>query len=208
MAPPRQIIDINSIRPCRRCKVEYVIKDGYRGRERENGTYYERVCIKCRNLDSNEYNHTHNNGVKKVVKKQWAIRTTAVSAIKKKNGKNYITNDELYYEIVVSLAMGQLTTKASSMLILLCNKIIKRFYYTDPQLKEDCLSRAQLQVFTFWYNYNEYDTNPFAFYTEVIKRGIAAGYRENKKQKGMGNEYVQIYSLDRSGPEGEGIYNI
>lgn len=98
--------------------------------------------------------------------------------------KHYLNNKDLYIEIIVSKEMGKLTPAAQKMLLLLCKNVIKKFYYKDLDDRNDCLSNAMYSVLLRWYNFDELkSTNAFAYFTEVIKRGIAAGWRELQRGK-------------------------
>lgn len=99
---------------------------------------------------------------------------------------DYITNKDLHYHIVVSKAMGKLTPEATQMFILMTNRISRRFYYKDPEDRLDCVQWALMNLFTQWYNYNEEaGGNAFAYYTEIIKRGMAKGWEQVNYNRDM-----------------------
>jgi len=99
-------------------------------------------------------------------------------------GKKYLTNKELYIEIVYSKAKGRLTPEAQRMLYLLAKNVHRKFYYRNVEDKEDCLQGAMLDVLKFWYNYNEIKSNnAFAYYSEVIKRGHAKTWNKLLKHR-------------------------
>lgn len=109
--------------------------------------------------------------------------------------KKYITNKDLYIEIIVSKEMGKLTPAAEKMLILLGKKLINKFSYQNPDDRFDCLQNGYIQMFANWFNFDEMKgTNAFAYFTEIFKRGAAAGW--NKMHKMKGDENVKIISLD------------
>jgi len=118
---------------------------------------------------------------------------------------HYLSNNDLYYELVVSKALGNLTRKAQNMLIIIAKSAIKKMNYNDPQDREDCLSSAYLDIFSNWYNFNEYNTNPFSYFSEVCKRGYAKSWNQLKKRKGL-EGYTKDVSLDR-GNDGKGFYH-
>ncbi len=121
--------------------------------------------------------------------------------------KIYLNNKSLYKEVVISKAMGKLTREAERMLILLAKNTIKRFYYHNPDDKQDCLQNGLYMMFKFWYNFDEVkSTNAFAYYTEVFKRGVAAGY--NQLYKKIDGEYMFNQSLDYTDAQGNRITNI
>lgn len=110
--------------------------------------------------------------------------------------KKYITNKDLYVEIIVSKAQGRLTREATRMLILLTKKAQKKMFYNSLDDRNDCLQEAMLQVFKFWFNFDEQKgDNAFAYYTEVIKRGLAQGWNKMYKYKGDKEGLVSMISL-------------
>jgi hypothetical protein len=58
-------------------------------------------------------------------------------------------------------------------------------YYNDADDKLDCLQTAYLDVFSNWYQFDELKgDNAFAYFTEIIKRGLARGWNQQKRKKG------------------------
>lgn len=118
----------------------------------------------------------------------------------KEKKKKYLSNKDLYKEIIYSKAKGKLTPEAANMLMLLGKNVIKKMYYKDPDDRKDCLQEAMLSCFKFWYNFDEMKgDNAFAYYTEVIKRGLAIGWNHMYKTKG---EDVEIISLTAYSEDG------
>ena len=118
--------------------------------------------------------------------------------IKPKN-KNYLSNKELYIEILVSKSQGKLTRKAEKMIILIGNNVIKKFYYKNPDDRSDCLNNGLYQAFRNWMHFDENKTdNPFSYFTEIVKRGISAGWKEvNKGRK----DSISISSFYQDGSD-------
>lgn len=111
--------------------------------------------------------------------------------------KNYLSNRDLYREIIVSKAMGKLTPSAQKMLILLGKNLIKRFSYKDEDDKFDCLQSSYLDVFQNWYNFDEEKgDNCFAYFTEIFKRGMAKGWNQATKNK---KETISMNSIFEDG---------
>lgn len=111
-----------------------------------------------------------------------------------KTKKYYLSGKELYCELIVSKAKGKLTKEAERMLILLTNNVIKKMSYKDVDDRLDCLQTAYLQVFSNWYSFDEnVSQNAFAYFTEIIKRGMAQGW--NKVHKKKGDDSVVVISL-------------
>ena len=117
----------------------------------------------------------------------------------KEKKKKYLSNKDLYIEIIVSKAKGRLTPRAAQMLVLLGKKLQSKMYYRDPDDKKDCLQEAMLSVFKLWYNFDEMKgDNAFAYYSEIIKRGLAQGWNKMYKTKGEQVEFISLtgYSAD------------
>jgi hypothetical protein len=88
------------------------------------------------------------------------------------------------------------------MLILLAKNVIKKMYYKDSDDKLDCLQTAYLSVFQNWYQFDELKgDNCFAYFTEIIKRGLAQGW--NKMYKLKGDPDAVVISLTGYTSDGE-----
>lgn len=121
--------------------------------------------------------------------------------------KKYMSGKDLYIEIIISKAQGRLTNRAANMLMLLAKKLQSKMYYNNIDDKHDCLQEAMLSVFKFWYNFDELKSeNAFAYYSEIIKRGLAAGWNKNYKLKGT-DENIKFISLSGYSHEG-GEFNM
>ena len=108
-----------------------------------------------------------------------------MTLIKKTYSKQYLKPKDLYIEIIISKAQGKLTREAEKYLNLMGKNIIKKFYYSFPDDKQDCYQNGMLQIYKNWYMFDELKgDNPFAYYTEIFKRGVAHGWNEvNKGRK-------------------------
>jgi hypothetical protein len=118
--------------------------------------------------------------------------------VKKK--KKYLSNKDLYCEILYSKAKGRLTPRAAQMLMLLGKKLQSKMFYRDVDDKYDCLQEAMYSVFKFWYNFDELKgDNAFAYYSEVIKRGLAQGWNKQHKTKGADVEIISLTGYTSDG---------
>jgi len=118
--------------------------------------------------------------------------------------KKYITNKDLYIQLLISKEMGKLTPEAERMFVLLGKKIINTFYYKDGDDKFDCLQNGYEDLFKNWYNFDELKgTNAFAYLTEVFKRGAAKGFNKLHKLKGDKENEIQVISLTGYSSDGE-----
>jgi hypothetical protein len=111
-----------------------------------------------------------------------------------------MSGKDLYMEIIYSKAKGRLTPRAAQMLVLLGKKLQSRMYYRDIDDKNDCLQEAMYSVFKFWYNFDELKgDNAFAYFSEVIKRGLAKGWNDNYKTKGADVEIISLTGYTSDG---------
>jgi len=125
-----------------------------------------------------------------------------------KKSKEYLSSKDLYCELIVSKAKGKLTRTAEKMLILLGKNIIKKFYYSNPDDKMDCLQNGYIQMFQNWYQFDEMKSeNAFAYFTEIFKRGVAAGYKNIYHKKGDDKNEIKVLSIDGAN-DGNGVFSI
>ena len=116
--------------------------------------------------------------------------------------KKYLSNKDLYCELIVSKAKGRLTKEAERMLILLAKNVIRKMYYNDYNDRLDCLQSAYLDVFSNWYSFDENKgDNAFAYFTEIIKRGMAKGW--NARYRLKGDPDAKLISLTGYTSDGE-----
>lgn len=116
--------------------------------------------------------------------------------------KKYLSNKDLYCELIVSKAKGRLTKEAERMLILLAKNVIRKMYYNDYNDRLDCLQSAYLDVFSNWYSFDENKgDNAFAYFTEIIKRGMAKGW--NARYRLKGDPDAKVISLTGYTSDGE-----
>lgn len=120
----------------------------------------------------------------------------------------YLSNKELYVEIIVSKARGRLTKKAEKMLELLGKKTIKKMRYWSYDDQMDCYQSGLLDMYQNWYNFNEEKSvNAFAYFTEIFKRGLAKGFNELYKKKGDSENKIKLLSIEGSN-EGNGLHSL
>jgi hypothetical protein len=107
--------------------------------------------------------------------------------------KNYISNKELTYELIVSVSSGKLTRKAEYMIYLIIKNVSRKFRYKNEDDRADCEAEAAYQIFKNWHNFNvDINNNAFAFVTEIIKRGYAQGFNRIYKKDYITGEYIDI----------------
>ena len=121
---------------------------------------------------------------------------------------NYLNDNDLFYEIVLSKGRGFLTRKAERMFILIGENMIRRKnnMYKSQDDKEDCLQTGLLFMFEKWENFNEKKYKlALPYFSEIFKRGMAQGYNDLTNKK-ANQEKITMISLD-SCNDGEGFHN-
>lgn len=111
---------------------------------------------------------------------------------------NYLDDNELYYEIVLSKGRGYLTKKAEKMFVLIGENMIRRKIYKNPDDRIDCLHTGLLYMFEKWSNFNEKKyKSAFPYFSEIFKRGMTQGFNDldliNKKTN---QDKIPIISID------------
>lgn len=122
---------------------------------------------------------------------------------------NYLNDDDLYYEIVLSKGKGKLTKKAEMYFELIAKNTIRKKQkdYKDVDEMLDCMQNGLLIMFENWYNFDENKYKyALPYFTEIYKRGIADGYNELHGRKSR-QKNVKFISLDSSN-DGKGLHNI
>jgi hypothetical protein len=90
--------------------------------------------------------------------------------------EHYINNKNFQIEMIVSCNMGKLTPMAQKMLIKLVNRTVDLFTYQNLELRTECISTAYEHIFTSWMHYDTEYNNPFAYFTQAVKRAIYTAY--------------------------------
>jgi len=122
---------------------------------------------------------------------------------------NFLDDDELFYEIVLSKGQGFLTKKAERMFILIGENMIrtKNTMYKSQDDKYDCMSQGILMMFQNWRAFNEKKySSAFPYFSEIFKRGMTSGFNQIIQKKNN-QEPPKMISLD-SCNDGEGFHNI
>lgn len=121
----------------------------------------------------------------------------------------YLDDTEFYFEIMISKGRGKLTPKSQKMIILIGERMIQKFenkYKTEDD-KFDCMQSGILSMFKNWQNFNEKRYHQaFPYFSEICKRGIAAGLNE-LYQKKNNQTPPKMVSLSSSN-DGKGLHNI
>lgn len=129
---------------------------------------------------------------------------------KKSDDKShYIDKKDFFIEIVVSKARGNLTLKAQHMFNTLAERVIRKMRYYNPDDRKDCLQTGLFNMYDNWQNFNEEKyANVFAYFTEIMKRGMAEGFNELTRMKGQPRDKKVRFISFQGANDGEGLHNI
>ena len=111
---------------------------------------------------------------------------------------NYINDDDLYFEIVLSKGKGHLTKRAEHYIQLIANNTIhkKRQDYKDDDEMMDCLQTGLLIMLENWKYFDERKFNKaLPYMTEIFKRAIALGYNEINNIKPYHKDKISFVSM-------------
>jgi DNA-directed RNA polymerase specialized sigma subunit len=96
----------------------------------------------------------------------------------------YVSNKELFREIVESKKQDELTPRAIELIIKMSNEISKLLKYKYPEDREDCIASGIADVMRYWKSFNpEKSENAFSYYSQVIKNGMAKTWNVIHEQK-------------------------
>jgi len=99
-----------------------------------------------------------------------------------KRNKEYLSNDELVKEIIISKAQNKLTDSAWAMLILMTKRLNRKFRYEYEGDRNDVIQHSYFVLLKYWNKFDESKyTNAFAYYTEIIKRAHVQSYAQLTK---------------------------
>lgn len=104
----------------------------------------------------------------------------------------YVSNKELLKEIIESKEQDELTPRAVEIICKMANELSKVLKYKYIEDKEDCVAAGIADVIKHWRVFDpNRSENAFAFYSQVIKNGMAKTWNiiHNKKTS-------EIVSLD------------
>ena len=96
----------------------------------------------------------------------------------------YVNNKELLKEIIESKKRNELTPRAVELICKMSNELSKILKYKYPEDREDCVASGIADVMRHWRNFNpEKSENVFAYYSQVIKNGMAKTWNFIHEQK-------------------------
>jgi hypothetical protein len=116
----------------------------------------------------------------------------------KKNKKYYVSNKELYAEMIVSKNMGQLTSEALRMISLMIEKMSYMGRMKDEYYVEEYKHNTWLNILGSWNNYDLERTNAFAYFTTAILNGHKITMRSLYENGKNGVDFIETVSYTGS----------
>jgi len=110
----------------------------------------------------------------------------------KKKVKNYLNNKDMLAEWKLSNNQDAMTDTFSNMVMLLTKRYSSklRFNVCDT-FREDMEAFALMTVSKVWQSFNpDKSSNPFAYFTQVIKRAFYQFQNIERKQRNISNELL------------------
>lgn len=124
--------------------------------------------------------------VTKVTKK------VAKKKVTKKKTKNYLNNKDMLHQWQLSFDQDEINDTFANMIMLLTKRYSSkvRFNVCDT-FRDDMESFALMTVSKVWRSFNpEKSNNPFAYFTQVIKRAFYQFQNSERRQRDISNELL------------------
>ena len=138
-----------------------------------------------------------------IIERDKALKQYGLVNISKTYESRYVDNRDMMKEVIISKAEGRLSRKLLEQCMKIVKGVSKKFRYNYEEDRYDVEAYAYEVIIKNWHNFNEdrYD-NPFAYYTELVKRAFALQWKQLQKNR------INTISLDYTDDEGKRIMNI
>jgi len=105
--------------------------------------------------------------------------------------KNYINNKDLLAEVIKSKEQGKMTDKFGHMMMLLVKRYSSQGCYAGYTYIDDMESYALMTVCKVWNSFKpERSDNPFAYFTQTIKRAFWQYLHQEEKHRDIRDEML------------------
>jgi hypothetical protein len=103
---------------------------------------------------------------------------------KAKKPKNYLNNKDMLAELRKSKKDGNMTRELTNMIMLLVRRYAEHPWFVNYTYNDDMRSFALLTVVKFWDRFDfDKSNNPFAYFTQIIKRAFQQYKIQEKKHR-------------------------
>lgn len=90
----------------------------------------------------------------------------------------YVRNVDLLRAFKESKEEGEITRELIDMFSMMVEGIAKRMAYKNPDDRLDCMASGMEDLIKYWDRFNpEKSNNPFAYFTQIGKNGLAKGWK-------------------------------
>ncbi len=111
----------------------------------------------------------------------------------KRRVTNYLNNKDLMVEVLKSKEQGRMTDKFALMLKMLTEKYAKKGNWSGYTYNEDMQGFALLVLVDKWATFDpEKSQNPFAYYTQAIKRAFLQFMKKEKDQRDIRDKLLVL----------------
>lgn len=107
--------------------------------------------------------------------------------------RKYLNNKDLLAEFLKSREQGEMTAEFVNMMIKLVDRYSQHPYFRNFTWNEDLKSEALLTVVKTWDRFDpdmQDPPNPFAYYTQIVKRAMHQQNLKEKKQRDIKDEML------------------
>lgn len=103
---------------------------------------------------------------------------------RRRQNPHYLSNAELYNEVVACKEAGVMSDRLCLMLQLMCDNIASRWNFFGYTYIDECKGAAMLNLVTKWdrFDHEKY-TNAFAYYTQCILHSFSLILRIEKNER-------------------------
>jgi hypothetical protein len=173
-------------------KIKQQQKEYYeKNREKINTQKYEYVKKNKEKIKQQQKEYYEKNR-EKIIKKQKdyyeknIIKQPKEQKEKSIKQKNYLNNDDLYEQLLLSKAKSKATPELIKMMIDISTGLAHKLTYFNEDDRNDCKAEGLLQMVLNYHNFNEFKyNNALAYLTEICKRGMAKQFNEIHQIKTM-----------------------
>jgi DNA-directed RNA polymerase specialized sigma24 family protein len=106
----------------------------------------------------------------------------------------YIKKEILMRVIKESRAQDQLTNEAVNIFLRMAKELSRVLKYKFEDDREDCIQEGLVSVLKYWRNFdiNHPNCNPFAYFTQILKHGMAKGFKDLQRSGNKQMDKVEI----------------
>lgn len=94
------------------------------------------------------------------------------------NMSDYIKGKDLHIELVYCIEKGQYSRELYKMVDLMIKRFSRKYTYRVSEHRQDCESKAHMEVYKHYRKYRIDSNNSFAFITQIIKTAFYAQFNE------------------------------